>query len=178
MASSAIQYKEPCEREVLDNIMVFQVGDSDQGQTRSSLPMLKWSADSSACFAKLEFPFDILHVQSPDLTIECRSFVPRPKDILYETFQVNGNIITVELPPYGCVSRSRQTLEMRAADHMKYDTARFTKDISAFMEALQPLVERELTETIPGEIMRLTVAEAQRYSSLNQVGLSVVSIPC
>lgn len=107
VSTTSRTFKQPCYRVSLDDVMTFRAGDSDQGKIRSDLPTLEWSRHGEIRRVHLRFPFDDVSIVSPTLTIECREFVPKARDILSETFVVKGEAMELVMPPYGCVSQNR-----------------------------------------------------------------------
>ena len=123
---SAVILRQPCYREKLDDVVAFRLGrskilplicqkngmtytdthmkgNSTQGQTRGVFPKVNWSAqDPTTRRIQLIYPHVITGV-SPVLELECRMFLPGPKDEVDLKWKSNDTLRIVNIPPYAIV---------------------------------------------------------------------------
>lgn len=87
-------------------------------------------------------------LQGLKLTVPCHEFILSEGDITAETWQVNGQVTTIDLPRFACA-----------------DEKKLVKIVDKMVEQNRAAVEERLEESITDPLVRETFAEAYRSKS-------------
>lgn len=87
-------------------------------------------------------------LQGLKLTVPCHEFILSDDDITAETWQVNGQVTTIELPRFACA-----------------DEKKLGKIVDKMVEQHREAVEKNLDQSVTDPLIRETFAEAYRSKS-------------
>ncbi|KAK5086716.1 hypothetical protein LTS08_007130 [Lithohypha guttulata] len=146
----------PCIRLNLHDIVTYRPGNARANQKRSTLPSLLWSLDFPQK-RNISIAQDFLNVKRKDLPtfeLECRRFVPRSSDTLYEPYEEHdGGAILIETPPYACSNATSSNTQSAFAGYLK---------------KCEELAIEDLLEQIEDELLETTFFEVRRFASLHK----------
>ncbi|KAI4686780.1 hypothetical protein J4E81_008441 [Alternaria sp. BMP 2799] len=147
-------YHDPCYRDKLDKITTARHGNNNFGQREVEFLKYNWhpDADVKTIDIKWSLPGG-RSVDLPGIRLDCRRFVPLNNDSHYITWQVNDEVVTIELPPYS-----------------GEDTAVITASVQQFLRGGNKAVLDYLIQDVEGKgdtFGAVSLREAMRYADKN-----------
>ncbi|KAH9205161.1 hypothetical protein DL95DRAFT_470843 [Leptodontidium sp. 2 PMI_412] len=147
--NNARSFFEPCYREKLEQVTLSRHGNGNFGQRDVAFVDYFW-LDKNALSKNLEIRWSLPSGRSIDLPllkVTCKEFVPTTNDTHYITWNVDKEVITIELPPF-------------AGD----DTDSLKSEVGAFLDKSMTKTLEYILHDTTDEIALSTLREAIRFN--------------
>ncbi|GAB1317026.1 Zn(2)-C6 fungal-type domain-containing protein [Madurella fahalii] len=152
VSNTAKVFRQPCYREPLNNVIAFRAGNARAGKIRSEPMVPRWaSEDTLVRHVTLFYPFKAaIRASNANLVIQCRKFIPYTWDVLVEPWTIStGDVITLQSSPFTC-----------------YDLDTGLTEMTEYLASTKTALLDESLDGVDDQILKLSFAEAIRYSSI------------
>ena len=101
----------------------------------------------------------------PSFTLKCQIFIPKPGDLLHESWNSQGKIETIQPPPFAAKDEQLQEASAAIKDYIDRTMPYFKQEMLIYhRDRADRLSSLKLTSTGPQNLNHLVFAEAVRFA--------------